>query len=84
VPIGDVAGQRYEADLLWREHGLIVEFDSFEHHGDRDSFHSDRARDAYLLTLGYRVLRITWEQLVDQPQVVIARIAGALAARPAV
>ena len=80
VPVGDPAQMRYEAGLLWREHGLIVEFDGIEFHGDERSFQADRARDAYLLTVGYRVMRITWEQLVDEPEVVIARVAGALAA----
>lgn len=80
VLIGNVAGVRYEADVLWREYGLIVEFDSIEFHGDERSFHDDRARDAQLLAMGYRVMRVTWEQLVEEPHVVIARIAGALAA----
>ena len=80
VPVGDQARERYEADLLWREHGLIVEFDSVEFHADARAFQSDRARDAYMLTRGYRVMRVTWEQLVDEPEVVLARIAGALAA----
>jgi hypothetical protein len=31
------------------------------------------------LAAGYRVLRITWRQLVDTPEQVVAAIAGALA-----
>ena len=36
-------------------------------------------RDAELQALGYRVMRVTWRQLVDEPQAVIARLAAALA-----
>jgi very-short-patch-repair endonuclease len=38
----------YEVDFLWREPRVIVETDSFSHHGTRAAFESDRARDARL------------------------------------
>jgi very-short-patch-repair endonuclease len=69
----------YEVDFLWREQRLIVEVDGYAYHGTRAAFERDRARDADLQARGYRVMRVTWRQLVDEPEALIARIAQALA-----
>jgi very-short-patch-repair endonuclease len=50
-------------DLLWREHGLIVELDSWEHHRHRGAFERDRERDRKHLVLGLSTARLTWRQL---------------------
>jgi very-short-patch-repair endonuclease len=70
---------RYEVDFLWREQRLIVEVDGYAYHGTRAAFERDRARDADLQARGYRVMRVTWRQLVDEPEALIAHIAQALA-----
>jgi very-short-patch-repair endonuclease len=71
---------RHEVDFLWRDHGLIVEVDGFRFHSSRSAFERDRLRDAELGGMGYRVMRITWRQIVDGPEALIARITKALAA----
>ncbi len=77
-----VAG--YPADFAWPEHRLIVEVDSFQYHGHRWAFERDRRRDATHVLAGYRVIRITWRQLDEEPLMVAATIAAALSAsRPA-
>jgi very-short-patch-repair endonuclease len=58
---------RIEVDCLWREQRLIVELDGAAAHMTTDAFHSDRARDQELVAGGWRVIRITWWQLVNQP-----------------
>jgi very-short-patch-repair endonuclease len=58
-------------DFLWPESRLIVEVDGYEFHCDRASFEADRARDAELAVLGYRVLRFTYPQ-VTREQVRVA------------
>ncbi len=74
----------YPADFAWPEHRLIVEVDGFQFHGHRRAFERDRRRDQAHVLAGYRVIRITWRQLEDEPFVVIATIAAALSAsRPA-
>jgi very-short-patch-repair endonuclease len=57
----------YEVDFLWRGPRVVVETDSFRHHGHRAAFESDRARDARLQSLGYRALRFTWRQITETP-----------------
>lgn len=49
-----------EADFFWPARSLIVETDSWQHHGSRASFEADRVKDAALTAAGYRVVRLTW------------------------
>ena len=71
----------YTVDFVWPEAKLIVETDGWEDHGTRVGFEEDRARDAWLLTQGYRVVRVTWRQLRDDPASVVATVKTLLAAR---
>jgi very-short-patch-repair endonuclease len=77
-----VGGRAVEPDMLWREQRLIVECDGRRWHSDPLTRRHDAARQALLEANGYRVIRITWEQVVDHPQQTIARICAALAASP--
>ncbi len=69
----------YEIDFLWRDERLAVELDGWSFHSDRLAFEDDRRRDADLVARGYRVVRITWRQIRDEPVAVAARLAAALA-----
>jgi very-short-patch-repair endonuclease len=71
-----VAG--HEVDLMWRENRLVVETDGYAYHSGRAAFERDRARDAELQAAGYKVIRVTWRQLVETPERTIALIARAL------
>lgn len=71
-----VAG--YEVDFLWPEQRVIVEVDSYHFHGHPRAFESDRRKSMRLTDAGYVVIRVTAEQLVDEPFVVVAHIARAL------
>jgi very-short-patch-repair endonuclease len=68
----------YEVDFFWPDAKLVVEFDSWEFHRSREAFEKDRRRDADLQLAGFRVLRITWRRLDDEPEAVVAQIARAL------
>jgi hypothetical protein len=73
----------YTVDFLWPEAALIVETDGWGNHGTRSAFESDRERDAWLVTQGFRVVRFTWWQLRREgPKVAetIKRILSATAA----
>lgn len=61
-----------EADCFWRERRLIVELDGHEAHGTRAAFESDRGRDRRLQAAGWTVVRITWRQLHDEPEALLA------------
>jgi very-short-patch-repair endonuclease len=67
-----------ELDARWPEHMLIVECDGFAAHGTRKAFEDDRARDRALTTQGWRVVRITWRQLTEQPDAIARQLATLL------
>lgn len=75
-----IDGHSLEVDLLWKERGLVIETDGEETHGTRAAFQRDRWRDQVLTAAGYRVARITWRQLEDEPASVVARVQRMLAA----
>jgi very-short-patch-repair endonuclease len=77
-PEVNVRIDRYEVDFLWREQRVVAELDSWRHHGDRSTFESDRARDAHLQGLGYRVLRFTWRQVRSSPRSVARSLSAVL------
>lgn len=63
-----------EVDLLWEEQRLVVETDGEGTHGTPKAFQNDRRRDQVLMAAGYRVARVTWDQLEDEPVAVVARV----------
>jgi very-short-patch-repair endonuclease len=77
-PATNVRLHGHLVDVLWPAERLIVEFDGWGAHGHRVAFEKDRKRDQILVAAGYRVLRVTDRQLINEPLAVIARIAQAL------
>ena len=72
----------YEVDAFWPAQRLVVEVDGYAFHSGRAAFERDRLRDADLQSTGLGVMRVTWRQLVRQPEVVVARLGAALSRRP--
>ena len=69
ILLGD---KRYQVDCHWPEARLIAELDSWQVHGTRSAFRSDRFRDRALLLAGYHAMRLTWAQLDDEPEAIAA------------
>lgn len=67
-------GVPIEVDFLWAEERLVVETDGAATHATPQAFGEDRRRDQLLLAAGYRVIRVTWEQLAGEPEALLARI----------
>ncbi|HTU15478.1 MAG TPA: DUF559 domain-containing protein [Solirubrobacterales bacterium] len=78
-PLMNSRAGRFEVDFLWKEEKVVVELDGFEFHGARDSFESDRVRDADLHLAGYAVIRFTYRKVTGDPEFVVSRVRGALA-----
>ncbi len=68
----------HEVDFHWRSERLILEVDGYAYHRSRAAFERDRRRDAELGAAGLRVLRVTWRQVVGEPEALVARLAQAL------
>jgi very-short-patch-repair endonuclease/restriction endonuclease S subunit/predicted nucleotidyltransferase len=65
----------YVADFYCHEHRLVIELDG----GVHDAQHKkDRKRDAWMKAQGYTVLRFMNEQLLDDPESVLNKIAASI------
>lgn len=69
----------YEVDFFWRAERFVVEIDGFAFHSSQRRFESDRRRDAVLAASGVRIIRVTWPQIVREPEALLVRLAQALA-----
>ena len=58
----------YECDCVWPNRGVIVELDGRASHATAAAFENDRLRDRALIAAGWRVIRVTWRQLHDEPE----------------
>ena len=84
APRTNVRVRGFEVDASWLSEKVVVEIDGRAYHGSASAFERDRRRDATLTAAGYRVLRITWRQLVRAPEVVLVRLAQVLGTGPVV
>ena len=69
----------YEADFYWPDAALDLELDGFDGHGNRLAFERDRRRDLHLRARGVEVIRVTWWQLRDEREALVATLARATA-----
>jgi predicted transcriptional regulator of viral defense system len=67
-PLVNAPHNGIEPDIRWPQANVIVELDGFETHGTRPAFEDDRARDRALTVAGWRVVRVTWRQLHEEPR----------------
>jgi len=83
-----VPGRRVvRPDLVDRRLKLVVEADSFEHHGGRKALVLDCARYNNLVADGWTVLRFAWEQVMHRPawvSSILMAVTAALIARTSV
>jgi hypothetical protein len=63
---------RWQVDAVWFERKVAVELDSHAAHDLPSRLEEDHQRDLDLRAAGYTVLRYTWRQLRDMPELVIA------------
>jgi very-short-patch-repair endonuclease len=64
--------------FVYRAKRLIVETDGRDPHTVRKAFKSDRIRDQRLMLLGWRVVRLPWQQVMFEPAAVGATLRGLL------
>ena len=69
---------RFEVDCVWPEARLVVELDGRRFHSDPFALEADSEKARALRSLGYTVLRFTWEEVTGSPEVVAELIRQAL------
>jgi very-short-patch-repair endonuclease len=84
VRIGDASGFIARVDFLFREHRTVVEIDGKVKYTDPwrtpgDVLWEEKLREDLLRDAGFEVVRVTWKQLVTEPERVVARILAAFA-----
>ena len=81
-PEVNVHVEGYECDFVWRAQALVVETDGGAAHGTARARERDRIKDVELLLQGWRVVRITWVRLFNEPGQVAAQITELLPQAP--
>ncbi len=66
-------------DLAYPSKQLAIEAEGFEWHSIRSDVERDARRQSALAAQGWRVIRLTWTELHDRPDEVVATIRAALA-----
>jgi very-short-patch-repair endonuclease len=72
-------GGRYRFDFAWPDRKLGLECDGWSHHGSRVAFGKDRERLSEMVSMGWRVLQVTWDIGTRQPRRVVRWVELALA-----
>ena len=78
IPAVNVPLAGYNVDCLWPEERVVVELDSWAHHGDRASFEADRRRDTRIQIAGHRIVRVTNQRIADEPDLLEAELRSLL------
>ncbi|MFN2525898.1 MAG: endonuclease domain-containing protein, partial [Actinomycetota bacterium] len=65
-------------DFAYPDAKLAIEVDGYEVHGQKSTWDSDQDKRARLVSLGWRVMPITDEQIRQRPAAIVARVRRAL------
>src|SRR5215831_14566334 len=71
----------YIADFFCREAGIVIECDGAVHE-QNESWHHDRARDAYMSSQGLRVLRFPNQEILNNSDDILREIQAHLVSSP--
>ena len=67
-------GSLARADFLWAQWRVIGEADGRMKYETPEDLWREKLREDRLRELGYEVVRWTWDEIVNRPEVVVARI----------
>ncbi|WP_159448769.1 endonuclease domain-containing protein [Demequina sp. NBRC 110053] len=76
-----VGGRVLHPDMVHRASRIAIELDGARHHSDDGQRRRDIERDALLASVGFMVIRLTWEDITRRPEWCRRRVREALAAR---
>ncbi|SDB86547.1 Protein of unknown function [Raineyella antarctica] len=74
-------GRQLFVDIAFPGAKVAVEADGRAHHSDGSAFESDRVRWNLLSADGWIVLRVTWDAVMNRPEVVVQQVRDALVSR---
>jgi len=74
LPSTNAIVEGFEVDAVWATARIAVELDGWQDHGTRHAFERDRERDATLTAAGWRVVRFTYHQVTQRPDLVLSTL----------
>jgi very-short-patch-repair endonuclease len=74
------SGRRAFLDFAWPDVLVALEANSYRHHGGRLAWSKDNTRNNEVISLGWRVLPVTFEDLVTTPDQLVTLLTRARAA----
>lgn len=77
-PVHDIYGQSRKIDAAYVLQRVGVELDSRAFHGLGTNWRDDDRRQNAIVLVGWRVLRFTWWDLVEEPARVVREVRAAL------
>jgi hypothetical protein len=83
TPSVNVLAAGHLVDFLWPAQKVVVETDSWRHHGDGLAFEHDHQTDVDLIAAGYDVHRATYKMLERNPDPFLRNVHRAIQARTA-
>jgi hypothetical protein len=78
IPEANAWIEGLKVDALWREQRLVAELDGHATHANPVANEEDRRRELILRRAGYRVVRYTWQQVLHEPEAVVADLISSL------
>lgn len=69
-----IGGETFEVDFLWRPQRVVVETDGGRFHDNPLARARDSKRNQAMARAGYKMPRVGWEELRDEPSKTIAEI----------
>ncbi len=78
VPETQVKLEGFTVDFLWPRQRVVFEVDGYRFHTSRSAFDRDRRKDQVLKGAGFDPNRVSRDQVMHAPLMVIAQVGGAL------
>jgi very-short-patch-repair endonuclease len=78
LPVVNGYVEGLQVDFHWPRYRVVVEADGRRFHGHTVAIERDRDRDLRLQLAGWRVVRLTWRQVVNEPDRVVRLLRSVL------
>lgn len=69
---------RYRVDCAYQDKRVAIEADGYKWHSSRRKWDADRAKEAALTSMGWKIVRVTSLQLQERPEEVVTIVRAAL------
>jgi hypothetical protein len=72
--LSDGSGKRVRLDIAYPDVKAGIEVDSVRWHSSRPAWEADMERHKFFLSMGWRVMRVTYQQLKEDPAAFVRRV----------